>query len=182
MRSTKNNGTSKPSIAVDMDGVLADVYARFLEMHILDSGDLFSADFLFGKPEAVAFPHILKHVNSPGFFRSADLIAGCREVMEQLNEDYAVFIVSAAMEFPNSLKEKYDWLTEHFPFIHWSQIVLCGSKSLINTDIMIDDHFKNLDFFKGSKTLLFTQPHNANADPGRHIRVHSWEEIAKLLL
>nr|MBI1232218.1 5'(3')-deoxyribonucleotidase [Cytophagales bacterium] len=182
MHSIKNNGTGKTSIAVDMDGVLANVYARFLEMHKLDTGEIFSPDYLIGKPEAVAFPHILKHVNSAGFFRSADLIPGCREVMERLNEVYAVFIVSAAMEFPNSLKEKYDWLAEHFPFIHWSQIVLCGSKSLINTDIMIDDHFKNLDFFKGSKTLLFTQPHNAIADPGRHIRVHNWEEIARLLL
>jgi 5'(3')-deoxyribonucleotidase len=46
---------------------------------------------------------------------------------------------------------------------------------------MIDDHFKNLDFFKG-RTLLFTQPHNQNENGKWHERVSTWEEIARLLL
>ncbi len=182
MHSTKNRDVSKPSIAVDMDGVLADVYAQFIAMHQSETGDLLPLDTLNGKTESEAFPHLLKHVNSPGFFSTAPLIYGCQAILERLNEVYDLFIVSAAMEFPNSLKEKYDWLAEHFPFIHWKQIVLCGSKSLICTDIMIDDHFKNLDVFSGQKTLLFTQPHNANTDPGKHLRVQNWEEVAQVLL
>jgi 5'(3')-deoxyribonucleotidase len=46
--------------------------------------------------------------------------------MEYLNNKYELYIVSAGMEFPNSLREKYDWLAEAFPFISWEQIVLCG--------------------------------------------------------
>ncbi|HSI76791.1 MAG TPA: hypothetical protein VK957_12890 [Lunatimonas sp.] len=172
----------KPSIAVDMDGVLADVYASFIAMHKQETGVLLSAEHLVGKTETEAFPHILKHVNSPGFFSNAPVIAGCQQVMEKLNESFELFIVSAAMEFPNSLREKHDWLVEHFPFIHWKQIVLCGSKSLICTDIMIDDHFKNLNVFKGERTILFTQPHNSIADPGKHHRVENWKEVERLLL
>ena len=45
---------------------------------------------------------------------------------------------------------------------------------------MIDDHFKNLDYFPG-KTILFNQPHNQLSDTGRHTRVNSWYEIDILL-
>jgi len=182
MHSIKNKGVFKPSLAVDMDGVLADVYAQFIGMHREETCEMLSIEGMLGKTEAEAFPHILKHVNSPGFFSTAPLIEGCQQVMERLNEAYELYIVSAAMEFPNSLIEKHDWLAKHFPFIHWKQIILCGSKSPICTDIMIDDHFKNLDVFKGHKTLLFTQPHNAITDSGKHIRVQNWKEVAELLL
>lgn len=102
-------------------------------------------------------------------------------VMEQLNRNYELFIVSSAMEFPLSLYEKYQWLQQHFPFLSWQQIVLCGSKQVIAGDIMLDDHFKNLDHFKG-KTILFSQPHNMLKDPGSHTRVKDWREVAHLLL
>ena len=41
---------------------------------------------------------------------------------------------------------------------------------------MIDDHFKNLDYF-GGQTLLFTAHHNVFAPVGRHTWVNNWQEI-----
>lgn len=164
-----------------MDGVLADVYSQFIKMHAEEFGkELLLAD-LEGKTESEAFPGLLKHVNSKGFFRDAPLIEGCQEYVKRLNEKYKVFIVSAAMEFPGSLREKQLWLNEHFPFITWQQMVFCGSKEIINCDIMIDDHFKNLDYFSG-ETILFTQPHNKLADPKHHKRVNNWEDVNQLLM
>ena len=61
-------------------------------------------------------------------------------------------------------------------------MVFCGSKEIVRAEIMIDDHFKNLDFFAGHTSILFTQPHNAHADNGRHKRVNNWEEIKTMLL
>ena len=52
------------------------------------------------------------------------------------------------MEFPNSLREKYDWLAEHFPFITWEQIIFCGSKKAVTADYMIDDYPKT-GYFPG---------------------------------
>ncbi len=168
-------------LAIDMDGVLADVYSQFMRLHKEEYGQQLSLADLEGKTEAEAFPLLLKHVNSKGFFRDAPLIEGSQEQLRNLNEKYKVFIVSAAMEFPGSLIEKQSWLNEHFPFITWQQMVFCGSKEIINCDIMIDDHFKNLDYFSG-ETILFTQPHNKLADSKHHKRVGSWEEIASMLL
>jgi 5'(3')-deoxyribonucleotidase len=94
-------------------------------------------------------------VRTPGFFREAPVIAGSQEVLERLNRRYEVFIVSAATEYPLSLGEKSAWLQEHFSFITWQQLVLCGAKHIIQGDVMIDDHLKHLDSFPG-RTLLFT--------------------------
>jgi 5'-nucleotidase len=168
-------------ISVDMDGVMADVYRQFISMHADEFGRILTPGDLNGFPEMEVFPNAWKYVNSPGFFRNAPVIEGSQLVLKALNDHYKIFIVSAAMEFPNSLVEKRSWLTEYFPFITWQQIVFCGSKEIINADIMIDDHFKNLDYFTGD-TFLFTQPHNVFADPGRHQRIYSWKEISDALL
>lgn len=164
-----------------MDGVLADVYSQFISFEEKESGIRLSIDSLLGKEEYEAFKNGRKHVNSPDFFRLAPLMDGAVEILKALNEKYDLFIVSAAMEFPNSLIEKYGWLAEHFPFITWKQIVFCGSKTIVQGDIMIDDHYKNLDYFNGRR-ILFTQPHNYGHDNRGHTRVNSWTDIAALLL
>lgn len=169
-------------IAIDMDGVLADVYHQFFDMDEKDFGRRRPMEEVAGKPEREGFPHILKYVFTPGFFLNAPLIAGCKPVLEEINRKYDLYIVSAAMEFPQSLAEKQAWLTEHFPFITWQQIVFCGSKKIIQADVMIDDHFRNLDHFSGALSLLYTQPHNIKTPEGRHKRVNNWEEVAKILL
>lgn len=168
-------------LAVDMDGVLADVYQQFIRKHYEESGELLSIDTMAGLHEGQVFPHARKHVTSKGFFDDIPVVPNSREVLEELNRHYKVYVVSAAMEFPLSLGEKQQWLDRHFPFIGWRQRVFCGSKEIIKADIMVDDYFKNLDSFEG-ETYLFTQPHNALAETGRHKRVRDWLEIQSLLL
>jgi len=171
----------KEKIIVDMDGVLADVYARFFELQKEETGKVPLLSDIAGLLEAEAFSRQREWVTTPGFFRSVPVMKGSLEGLEKLNEKYNVVVVSMATEFPNSLTDKQLWLHEHFPFIGWKQIVFCGDKNIINADIMIDDHPKNLDHFKG-KTIMFTQPHNMLLNDDRHQRVSSWEEIGKLLL
>lgn len=60
-------------------------------------------------------------------------------------------------------------------------MVFCGSKAIIDADIMIDDHLKNLDHFRG-ETLMFSQPHNLLWQGPKHKRVNSWLEIENTLL
>jgi 5'-nucleotidase len=168
-------------IAIDMDGVLADTTRKFLDLHEQETGERLSEKDIMGKKESAPFPNIYSWVNTVGFFRNVPLIADGQEVVKKLCDKYEVFIVSAATEFPPSLTDKQAWLGEHFPFISWRNIVFCGSKTIIKADIMIDDHFKNLDNFDG-ETLLFTAAHNALADAGRHTRIHTWREVEKLLL
>jgi 5'(3')-deoxyribonucleotidase len=168
-------------LIVDMDGVLADIYSQLLAYDERDTGRRKSPAEIAGMPESKVFPGLAAYLHTPGFFRGAPVVPGSREVLEKLNAGYEVFVVSSATEFPLSLAEKQAWLQEHFPFITWQQLVLCGSKRVVQGDIMIDDHFKNLDGFQG-RTLLFTQPHNQRADNRGHERVDSWVQISARLL
>ncbi|UII25464.1 5'(3')-deoxyribonucleotidase [Fulvivirga maritima] len=171
----------RKSIAIDMDHVLADIEQQMIKWYSDKYGVQVEAETLKGKPEQEAFPDREKLRDllfMPGFFRTAAVIEGGIEAVKQLSEDFEVYIVSAAMEFPQSLAEKKEWLTEHFPFISWKNIVFCGDKGIIDTDFMIDDHMKNLNHCKG-RGILFTANHNANID--YDVRVNNWKEACDYL-
>ena len=104
---------------------------------------------------------------------------GSQEILEQLNKKYQLFIVSAAMEFPQSLHEKLKWLEEHFKFLHWKQIVFCGSKAVVHGDYMIDDLPYNLETFNGEK-YIFSAPHNLHIHT--YPRLNNWKEVGERFL
>lgn len=168
-------------LLIDMDGVLCDIYTQFLKYEQNDIGLAQSLEDLIGKLEREAFKNHDKYVNSENFFYSAIPILDSIEVVRKLNDLYEVYIVSAATQFPHSLTEKINWLAKYFPFLSWKQIVFCGTKEIVYGDIMIDDHFKNLDIFQGL-TILFTQPHNIDKSVNKHKRVNNWKEIEMILL
>jgi 5'-nucleotidase len=169
-------------LIIDMDHVMVNITQQFIDWYEDATGVHVSAESMTGKSETGSFPDpelVWSFLFKPKFFGTAKVIEGSQKVIKELNKKYEVFIVSSAMEFPQSLPEKFDWLKENFPFIKWQQIVFCGSKKLIKGDIMIDDHLKNLEFFEGKK-ILFTAPHNALAEG--YIRAENWNEIAEILL
>jgi len=177
----QNIANMRKTIAIDMDGVLADVEDQILNWYKEETGIIMTRQDMKGKQEEELFPDrtiLRKILNKPGFFRTLPVMDGAKEAVAKLMEEYDIYIVSAAMEFPLSLFEKREWLTEHFPAISWKNIVFCGDKSIIDTDYLIDDHCKNLDFCKG-KPLMFTAFHNVDKD--HHQRISQWNEVVALL-
>lgn len=170
----------KKTIAIDMDGVLADIEAHTLQLYKQHSGVSLTKADISGNQEWDLVPDGLFHkfVHEHGFFRNLPVMDGAIEAVEKLSQEFEVYIVSAATEFPLSLSEKQEWLTEHFPSISWRNIVFCGSKSIIGTDYMIDDHRKNLDPFRG-KTLMFSAFHNQGQN--HHQRFDDWKSIVAFL-
>lgn len=168
-------------ILVDMDGVLADVYSRFFDLHEQETGLRLTTSDVSGMLEAEAFQNQIRWVTTPGFFRTVPVMKGSVGGLKKLNSLYNVVVVSMATEFPHSLTDKQLWMHDNYPFISWQQLVFCGNKSLLQADIMIDDHPKNLDNFTG-ETIMFTQPHNILLTDTKHRRVSSWKEIEGLLL
>lgn len=167
-------------ILIDMDHVLADITTHYINWYYERTGIKMHKEDLLGKNEVEAFPDskiVRGFLYTPGFFRTAPVMENAPQVVEQLNKQFEVFIVSAAMEFPQSLSEKFEWLQEHFPFLTWHQFVFCGNKKVTCGDFMIDDHLKNLDFFNGEK-ILFTSPHNQFITGYK--RVNNWQEVAQL--
>ncbi|AXB58364.1 5' nucleotidase, NT5C type [Flavobacterium fluviale] len=169
----------KKTIAIDMDGVLADIESHFLRRYLTETGiTLTRSDIIEPKGAQTLESRTTAYLNEPGFFRSIPVMQGAVEAVKKLMEDFDVYIVSAAMEFPLSLFEKQQWLAEHFPFIKWNNIVLCGDKNIIKTDYLIDDHCKNLDYCHG-KAIMFDAYHNL--DKHQHQRVKSWTEVLMIM-
>lgn len=175
--------TAKQRIAIDMDEVIADPIDKFIAIYQQKHGYNFTLDEMHGKEFRELLPGDINHtlheyIHEKGFFRDLKPIAGAQEVLEKLSHKYELYIVSAAMEFPNSLEDKLHWLKDHFPFISWTHIIFCGHK-IVNVDIMIDDRTRNFEGFNGRK-LLFTSPHNVNITG--YERVNTWQEVAEKLL
>lgn len=162
-----------------MDDVLADTGAKILRI-FNEKNNLFLTKEFFEDKDFYAYVHqeqwhtYRDELYEPGFFSDLEVFPDAVEVVTSLSEKYEIFVVSAAVEFPNSLTEKYHWLTFHFPFISWHNIVFCGDKSIVHDDIMIDDHVRNFANFNG-ETLLFHSMHNTLVKG--HKRMRNWKEI-----
>ncbi len=172
------------TLFVDMDEVIADTFSAHLAQYNLDYQENLTHEDCLGREVWQSVPEnrrksIHGHTSIEGFFRQLKPIVDSQRVLKKLSEKYEVYIASAAMEFPGSLREKSEWLDEHFPFIHWKKRILCGDKHILKGDILIDDRSYNLSGFHG-RPLLFTSPHNINSNGFE--RVDSWEQVAEKLL
>lgn len=172
------------TIFVDMDEVLADTYQAHIDIYNAEFGTSFTKQDTQGNDFWKCVPEqhqqsVIDHAWQKGFFRDLKVIPHSQEVMEKLCAEHEVYIASAAMQFPNSLKEKSDWLDEYFPFVDWRYRILCGHKHILKGDVLIDDRAYNLQRFIG-RSIIFTSPHNVNTNEFE--RASSWLEVAEKLL
>lgn len=171
-------------VIIDMDEVIADPMGDMISWYKKEYG--LDVDFhaMLGGSWVRGFPQqhqalIKERILTPGFFRYLPVMPGSVDTIRAMNDRFEIFVVSAATEFPNSLKEKLEWLLEHFSFLNWTQIVLCGDKRIVCGDYMIDDHVRHLQYFKG-KRYLFTSPHNLDIEG--FDRINDWKEAAAIFL
>jgi 5'(3')-deoxyribonucleotidase len=166
----------KPRIALDMDEVIADVQPKFEALFEEAFGwrpdpEQYRGGKIYDLPGTQKLREAL-HLK--GFFADLPVMPDSQAVVRELMADFDIYIVTAAMEFRASFEDKYDWLAQHFPFIHWKNIIFCGDKSVIRAEYMIDDHVRNLRTFQG-KGLLYTASHNLGEEA--FTRVNNWVEV-----
>ncbi|MGB6228900.1 MAG: hypothetical protein WBF53_02085 [Litorimonas sp.] len=173
----KTDLLSRPKIAIDMDHVMADTGGYLCDWLNTHHGtDVSDESFvtLRRKTSGAVKQAMLDHVTDGTLMRDLPLMPGCVDAVRELNERFAVVICTAAMEYPNTMAPKLDWLSEHFPFLDSQLFVFCGYKQVMGTDYLIDDSPKHFDGFAGTP-LLFDAPHNRD-ESGYH-RVHDWEDV-----
>jgi 5'(3')-deoxyribonucleotidase len=171
-------------VIIDMDEVIADPMGDMISWYTNEYKSAVDYRKMLGGSWVKGFPEehhelVWQRLRGPGFFRNLPVMKDSVDVLKSINERYELFIVSAATQFPHSLKEKLDWLGDHFPFLTWKQIVLCGDKRLVYGDYMIDDHVSNLEHFNGKK-YLFTSAHNL--DVTGYDRLNNWQEAGEIFL
>ncbi|CAM4514035.1 5'(3')-deoxyribonucleotidase [Paenibacillus endophyticus] len=170
-------------IAIDMDEVIANTSISLLKLFNQLYDQDVTEDELKSKNLIQVRPHFRKEIESfytsETFFRGLDVISDSQTVILELQEQYEIFIATAAMEVPASFKAKYEWLKEHFPSIPDSHIVFCGDKSIIHADYLIDDNVNQLQLFRG-KGILYSAPHNRFATG--FTRVNNWLDVRALFM
>ena len=175
---------ARKRICIDMDEVMADALAEHLFRYNRDFAEQLVAADLHGKSLWQVI-HPDRHPTLEGYLRSEDFFAVLRvmpdaqRVLQALQQQYEVFIATAAMEVPTSFTAKYEWLLQHFPSIAPSHIVFCGDKSILQADFLIDDNPRQLQRFRG-EGILFHSHHNVHVTGFK--RVHNWLEIEQFFL
>ena len=159
-----------------MDGVMADTYQKFADAYRAEFDRTLERAELLGKKvyELDGASHLRDLMHGDGFFRDVAVMPNAREVLEEIYDRHEVFVVTTATEFRFAPRDKWDWLHEHFPFIHHTRMVFCGTKDIVRGDYMIDDKKANLEVFNG-QGLLFTSLDN-HYDTGYH-RLNDWLEV-----
>jgi 5'(3')-deoxyribonucleotidase len=171
-------------IAIDMDEVMADTMARYLEVYNADFGLALTPRHFHGRHvfeviEEAHRPRAREYFQRANFFSGIEVMCGSVEVVRDLLTLYEVFITTAAMDVPCSFNAKFEWLQQYFPFIPTSNIVFCGDKSIIAADYLIDDNVRHLGNFRG-EGIIYTAPHNVNEQ--RFRRVDNWDDVRALFL
>lgn len=170
-------------IAVDMDEVLAKYTHKVIKTLKEETGyevdlDLVTGSFLSQSLPGQYVNIVTGYPYREGFFRDIEVMEDSQDTLARLNETYDIFIVSSTLQHPNAPKDKLAWLNEHFPFIHYNKIVFCGDKSIIQADILVDDHPKHLEAFKGHP-ILFSAFHNINEN--RFMRANNWKQVEQII-
>ena len=167
-----------------MDEVMADAVAEHLKRYNeeFDAGvtvaDL-KGKWLWDVVDPSRHATLERYLRSEDFFAVLDVMPDAVRVMRALQEQYDVFIATAAMEVPTSFTAKYEWLGRHFPFIAPSNIVFCGDKSILRAEFLIDDNPRQLRRFKG-QGVLFHSHHNVSVT--EFPRVKNWAEVEQYFL
>ena len=176
-------------VAIDVDNTIANLYAEWLNRYNKDYNDTLTPEALVEwdlsvalKPECgdkifsyLLQPDLYEHVKP--MERAADGVNEIRRAGHKV-----VFLTSCV---PGTEKAKIEWLITHGfmsynKFGNYKEFISAHDKSLIVTDVLIDDRSRNLSTFKG-EAICFDQPHNRYYDCRRMM---NWSEksVAEVLL
>jgi 5'-nucleotidase len=178
--------TTKITIACDIDGVVADLHTEWLRRYNRDyHDDMTSTDIKCWDMAQSVKPEcgnkIFDYLHQSDLYHYVSPIAGAIEGVAALREagHRVVFATAANIDQAGN---KLRWLETHrfLKLLHGTSrdYMEMQDKSLIQADLLIDDHAGNCDTFRG-RTILFSQPHNASCPD--HKRAGDWSEVVTLV-
>jgi 5'(3')-deoxyribonucleotidase len=168
---------SKLKVGIDLDMVLNTLNCKWVRQYNETYNDNLTLEDIkswgieeYVKPECGM--DIFKILAIPGFFKDLEVQPNSQEIVEWLQENYEIYVLSASHYAVCG--DKGSWLQEKFPFIPYHNIIFCHNKSLVHLDYLIDDYGKNLETFTG-QGLLFDSHHNQAEN--RFPRMKDWLEV-----
>jgi 5'(3')-deoxyribonucleotidase len=169
-------------VAVDVDGVVADLHAEWLRLYNDDYGDKLRPQDItkwaiheLVKPECG--DKIFDYLRRPDLYSKVPPILGAKEGVAEIraNGHRVVFVSSAVL---GSLDQKFKWLIDNGFLKNKggrpdSDLVFSHDKTLIKADMLIDDGLHNVKGWEHA--LLVDAPYNHEDTTAT--RVYNWATI-----
>lgn len=152
----------KRRIAVDVDGVLADLVA-VLAAELGREPDSFTTPrFADGDFTPVEVSRMERLMVSPGFVRRLPLYHNAGIGMAELHTCGEVVIVTHQYEAsPTWVFDRAGWLLEHFPDV---PVIFTKAKHMVDADVLVEDTPANavkfVEAVRGRSALLVARPWN----------------------
>jgi len=169
-----------PTIAFDIDGVLADVHTPWLKKYNEDyNDDLDIYDIKQWEISKIVKKEcgdkILGYLNA-SIYEETPPIDGALEAVN-IAREFGRVIFATQVNFDNCTGlagVKYTWLKKHGFDPGYKNYIECNDKGLIRAAMLIDDYEKNLYAFDGIRVIV-TQPWNKTVE-GFH-RIENFENF-----
>jgi 5'(3')-deoxyribonucleotidase len=177
----------KMIIACDIDGVLNNLVEETLNLYNSRSGkniqvsDITSYNFSDCLPREDA-EGIISLFKEKCLWDSLKPVQGSQKILKQLiKKGHQIYLATATN--PINFSWKIDWLKRYFPFIPEDNIIRIMDKSLLKTDILVDDCLDNL-ISSSAERITLNYPWNQNElkDYAYGIRrAYSWNDIVNII-
>lgn len=174
-------------IAVDVDGVCADLHAEWLKRYNAEYSDDLTVSRIAQwdmvpavKPECGK--KIYKYLNDPDLYANVPVIEGAHDGITALRDDgwRVVFVTSCTKGMAD---QKWDWLERHCFLAptkgQSADLIIAHDKSLIRADALLDDYDGNLGSWM-RRGILLDAPYN-RAAIGAWTRIRKWSEVPRAL-
>lgn len=153
-------------ILIDLDGVVADLHAKWIRVYNDEWGDdLTKARALLTydlhehvRPECDR--KIYELITRPSFFDDLEPVPGAVEAVRALGDRHEVLICSAPA-CADSARAKIEWVARVLGLSR-KQVILTHRKELVEADVLIDDSPENLLAFRPGGRVAFGYPYNAH--------------------
>lgn len=173
------------NIMLDMDGVVADLLLRWLEIYNIKYNDnLKPSDittyYFNAQVKKCSKAQLNKIIAKQGFFADLPIIDNSIEITKKLQTDgHKLFFVTATpLNSKTAFYDKIMWIDQHFPHIGAKSMISAHEKYMIAGDLLLDDSPKNLEEFKGiSVCMNYNYNQNAKSD----YRVNNWLDFYELI-
>ena len=183
----------KATILVDMDSIIADFCGGLVATYNAQTGSNLGIGYIKTWDQTMPDGRTMyDFFGKPGFFRGLKPIPGAQEVLWGLHDDgHEICIVSTAT-LTHAPGEKYEWLAEHYPWLHRNRVFFCKEKYRVRGDFLIDDHHVNAQEYRTHNPNAITigiayeynKPHRDSFDYLMHSYASfrtCWEDIGGLI-
>ena len=174
----------KLHIAVDLDGIVADLHKAWLDLYNAEHGhgtvveDLKHWDM---HANVQIGQEIYKYLEHPGLYLGLQPLPGALDSLAELHDEgHQIHIISAASKSEQTAADKLVWCREHLPFVRRQFLTISHQKHRFVSDVFIDDSPNNIRQHArdqpGGVRLGIAWPYNEEVKDLMNLRAESYQD------